>query len=125
MKIDELTNTALRAAIRTNQVSFPAQVPIFHKQARPDLQWRLAELYFIHGWSFLELGKRYNLTPQRIIQIVNGWRSRVTSLGLIKDIPIESTSLLCEPPPSYRHHSPDRFDTSERPRALQEAVGRS
>jgi len=89
MKIDELTNTALRSAIWKNQVSFPAQVPIFHKQTRPDLQWRLVELFFIHGWSFRKLGKRYSLTPQRIIQIVNAWKIRAISLGLVQDIPAE------------------------------------
>ena len=35
----------LRQAIRANQIHFPVPVPIFPRQYRADIQWRLAELY--------------------------------------------------------------------------------
>jgi len=45
----------LRQAVRENRVSFPSPVPKFAHQYRADVQWRLAELYFVRGWSFCQL----------------------------------------------------------------------
>jgi hypothetical protein len=89
MQVDKLTNRALQRAIWKNQVSFPAQVPVFEKQTRPDVQWRLVQLYFIRGWSFVDLARRYEVTPQRVMQIVTIWRMRAVALGYIQEIPAE------------------------------------
>jgi hypothetical protein len=76
-------------AIWNGRVSFPSQIPAFEKQTRSDIQWRVVGLYFTRGWSFREIGKRYNLTPQRIMQIADKWRIRAVKLGYIQEIPLE------------------------------------
>jgi len=80
---------SLRHAIQNNQVSFPAQVPIFACQHRPDIQWRLVELYFVHGWSSIRLGKRYRVSTRRIHQLLRQWVSRARTLGYLQQIPPE------------------------------------
>ena len=45
-RIDEV-----REAVHANRVAFPVPVPTFPAQFRPEIQWRLVELYFIRGWS--------------------------------------------------------------------------
>jgi hypothetical protein len=86
MEVHKLTNQALRLAVGKNQVSFPAQIPVFEKQSRPDIQWRIVQLYFVRRWSFGDIGRRYRLTPQRVIQIANVWRIRAVALGYIQEI---------------------------------------
>src|ERR1700716_3107638 len=89
MQVDKLNNHALRLAIWRNQVSFPAQVPVFEKQTRPDVQSRVVQLYFVRRWSFVDLARRYRVTPQRVMQIVTKWRMRAVTLGYIQEIPAE------------------------------------
>jgi hypothetical protein len=100
MEVRKLTNSGLRKAIWENQVTFPAQIPVFEKQARPDIQWRLVQLYFIHRWRFSDLGKRYRVTPQRAMQIVTLWRLRAMASGYIQEIPAAN-----EVPPTYQAKS--------------------
>jgi hypothetical protein len=89
-----LGNRALQLAIRRNLVCFPAQAPIFGKQPRRDVQWRLAVLYFIRGWSTREIAKRYGLTRERCGQIISDWRVRAVNMGYIQDItPDENAKL--------------------------------
>jgi hypothetical protein len=82
-----LKNDHLRRAIRRNQVSFPAGAPVFPRQSRPDIAWRLALLYFIRGWSMNDLALRYQLSRERAGQIVKGWRSLAIQSGYIQEIP--------------------------------------
>ena len=89
MDLEKLTNHTLRLAIWNRRVSFPSQIPVFEKQTRSDIQWRVVGLYFIRRWSFRELGKWYKLTPQRMIQIVDKWRIRAVALRYIQEIPLE------------------------------------
>src|ERR1019366_10724449 len=56
MRIDNL-----RRAIRNNEVSFPSQVPTFPKHDRPDVHGKMAQLYFVFGWSSPKIGARYGL----------------------------------------------------------------
>jgi hypothetical protein len=88
----ELTKTQmslrrLRTAIRNNVVSFPSQIPKFNCQSRADVQWRLAELYFIHNWTCPELGRRYGVTMERARQLVSNWAQRAIVLGYLQEIP--------------------------------------
>jgi hypothetical protein len=91
MDVHTLTNQTLRSAIWRNQASFPSVVPVFEKQTRPDIQWRVVQLYFVRGWSFGDLAKRYQVTPQRVMQIVTLWRIRAVTLGYIQEIPSEDS----------------------------------
>jgi hypothetical protein len=63
--VNRTTIRDLREAIRANRVSFPSQVPTFAGQDRPDLQCKLAQLYFVMGWDCGDIGRRLQLTPVR------------------------------------------------------------
>jgi hypothetical protein len=91
MDVHTLTNQSLRSAIWRNQASFPSVVPVFEKTTRPDIQWRVVQLYFVRRWSFGDLAKRYQVTPQRVMQIVTLWRMRAVALGYIQEIPPEDS----------------------------------
>ena len=84
--IAQLRINALRSAIQTNKVSFPAQTPCFN-QSRADIQWRLVQLYFVRGWNCIQLGRRYNLTRQRIEQLLAQWVDCASTLGYMQEIP--------------------------------------
>ena len=111
MNIAEMSLRPLRAAIRNNEVSFPSQVPVFPCQSRADIQWRLAELYFVHNWSCSDLGRRYGVTMERVRQLVSQWARRAAALGYLQEIPAaeawaqgaESDVLRLVFPPSALH----------------------
>jgi hypothetical protein len=86
MNIAQMRISALRSAIQTNQVSFPAQTPCFN-QSRADIQWRLVQLYFVRGWNCVQLARRYNLTRQRIEQLLAEWVDSASTLGYLQEIP--------------------------------------
>jgi transposase-like protein len=86
-KLPEMPIDELRRAIRKNQVSFPAQVPAFPKRDRPDLQQKLAQLYFVLGWSCPRIAKRYGLSRLRVQQILKAWKARAVEVGYIQTVP--------------------------------------
>jgi hypothetical protein len=86
-QLEELDISDLREAIRANLVSFPSQVPTFIRHDRPDLQWRLAQLYFVLGWDCNAIGARYDVVPARVRQILNMWKRRAVETGYIQHIP--------------------------------------
>lgn len=86
-KIFEMRVDKLREAIRSEQVSFPSQIPTFSKHTRPDLQRKLVQLYFVCGWSAPKIRERYGLGEQRFQQIVSAWKNRAIELGYIQAIP--------------------------------------
>lgn len=92
MSITQLGNATLRRAIWDNAVSFPAQVPVFPKQSRADVQWRIVHLYFIHGWTEARIGRRFGRSRTRIGQIIAAWRMRAVTLGYIQEIKAERVS---------------------------------
>ena len=83
----------LRVAIQKNEVSFPSQVPKFECQSRADLQWRLAELYFIRNWTCPDLGRRCGVTMERARQLIFNWVQRAVVLGYLQEIPTTESSL--------------------------------
>ncbi len=82
MPVDEL-----REEIRKNQVTFPAQVPVFSKHDRSDVQRQLVQLYFLLGWSGPRIGSRYGLRRSRVQQILNAWKRRAVELGYVQAVP--------------------------------------
>jgi hypothetical protein len=76
-----------RAAIQSNQVAFPQPAPKFACQCRPEIQWRAAELFLIHGWTCSRLAVRYGVTRGRIWWFVRSWLDRALALGYLQDIP--------------------------------------
>ncbi len=85
--LDSLRVDQLREALRLNSISFPSQVPVFDRQDRPDLQSKIAQLYFVLGWSCGTIALRYGMVRQRVGQILNGWTHRAIELGYIQLIP--------------------------------------
>ena len=83
----------LRSAIQENRVIFPLPVPVFTRQYRADIQWRLAELYLIHGWSAAMLADRYGISRSRVRQSVRHWVHRAHTLGYLQQVPPELTYL--------------------------------
>jgi len=91
-----------------NSISFPSQVPVFHRDDRPDLQRKFAQLYFVLGWSCGRIAVRYGIVRQRVGQILNAWTRRAVEMGYIQIIPPpEVLTLLAamlrgrRPEPSY------------------------
>jgi len=77
----------LRAAIRSNLVTFPGQIPVFERRDRPDLQRRIVQLYFTFGWSCATIAARYGMLRQRVGQVLNTWKRRALETGYIQYIP--------------------------------------
>ena len=77
----------LQGAVRNNEVSFPAQVPVFVRHAPPNLQCHVVQLYFVNGWSCQDIARRYKFARNYIWQIVNEWRRHAVALGYIQEIP--------------------------------------
>jgi len=77
----------LRREIRANRVTFPAQVPVFVKHDRPDLQRKVVQLYFLSGWSTYRIATRYNMAAQRVHQVITTWKQRAIQMGYIQEIP--------------------------------------
>ena len=98
-RIDEL-----RDAIKANRLSFPVPVPIFPSQFRPDIQWRLVELYFVRGWSSRQLAERYGVTARRIQQSLQHWVGRAMERGYLQEIPPETVFAL---PPVFARTAVD------------------
>ncbi len=86
-KIQRLRLDQLRHAIRVNRVSFPAQVPVFEKHDRPDLQRKIVQLYFLLGWKCNSIAARYGVARQRVQQILNTWKRRAIEMGYVQHIP--------------------------------------
>ena len=93
MELALLGNRTLQILVRGNFVCFPSQAPIFGQKSRRDLQWRLAVLYFVRGWSTRAIADRYGLTRERCGQIISDWRIRAVALGYIQDVTPEGTDL--------------------------------
>ena len=88
MDLTTLHNNELQEAIRGNRVSFPSQAPVYNRQSRADIQWRLAVLYFVRGWSLSGVARRYGMSRERAGQIITAWRVLSVQLGYIQEIPV-------------------------------------
>lgn len=109
-------NTELRAAIRNHQVTFPSQVVTFGGRAGGDAAGRIAQLYFVGGWSVGRLRDRYGLTKSAMHTLLRDWRSRAIAAGFIQEIDLpESAYLKAEwaptAPPS--NHNPVGYKSKD------------
>lgn len=102
-------NTLLRAAIRGNIVTFPAQIPVFMKPPKGCIQQRAVQLYFVRGWSVRGICNRFNLAKRIVQNLVSDWRIRAISGGLIQQIePEELYRLVLEQASNEKdRHLPD------------------
>ena len=79
-------NKVLRSAIERNQVSFPAQVPVFAKHEAGEIQARIVQLYFVAGWTIRQIGQRYRMTGETVRKSLTEWRVRAISSGYLQEI---------------------------------------
>jgi hypothetical protein len=86
-KVEAYSLNELRRKVRQNLVSFPAQVPVFAKHDRPDLQRKAVQLYFLFGWSCNRIGLRLGIQRQRVQQILSTWKRRAIESGYVQEIP--------------------------------------
>jgi hypothetical protein len=86
-RLEEIDIADLREAVRGNRVSFPSQVPTLTRHARPGLQRKVAQLYFVMGWNCSNIGARYGLSSARVRGILNTWKRRAVKAGYLQQIP--------------------------------------
>ena len=75
---------------------------MFARQYRSDVQWRIAALYFVQGWSFEQLSLRYGVTTRRIRQIIRGWTDSAIKSGYLQVIPPEPQTVAAPRPQRTR-----------------------
>ena len=63
--IEQIPNPDLRRAIRANWVSFPSQVPTFPSCTGHEQQRKVAQLYFVLGWSVTSIAGRYAMSRRQ------------------------------------------------------------
>ena len=80
------TNSRLRAAIRDNTVTFPAQMAHLRSRTNGDRSERIVHLYFVSGWPVPRIRSRYQLSRQAINTILNEWRQRAIAAGFVQEI---------------------------------------
>jgi hypothetical protein len=85
VSVQRMTLEQWRTAIRNNQASFPAQVPRFERQSCPDIQWRVAVLFLVSGWTCGSIAGRYGLSRSRVWQMVRSWTDRAVQLGYVRE----------------------------------------
>ena len=73
-------NKMLQTAIRENLVSVPSQVPVFPNSGG-DIQARMAQLYFLSGWTINQLCERYATSGETVRKYLTEWRVRAVSSG--------------------------------------------
>jgi hypothetical protein len=84
------TNSNLRAAIRNNAVTFPAQMAHLRSRADDDRSERIVHLYFVGGWPVRRICARYRLGRQTIYTILAKWRQRAVAAGFVQEIQRQS-----------------------------------
>jgi len=85
----------LRRAIRANIVSFPSQIPSLPKGSQADMQWRMVLLFFVRGWSVVNIAERFHVPRHRVWTLLNGWSVRAMALGHVQVIDPEAFEACC------------------------------
>jgi Homeodomain-like domain len=80
------SNADLRAAIRSNSVTFPSQTVLLKSHADADLHWRIVHLYFVSGWPVRRICVRYRLCKPAVYVVLNEWRRRAIAAGFVQEI---------------------------------------
>jgi hypothetical protein len=102
-------NALLRAAVRGNIVTFPAQIPVFMKPPKGYIQQRAVQLYFLRAWPVRNICNRYNLAKKIVQDLLSDWRILAISGGLIQEIEPEKLYRLVLEQASHENdgHLPD------------------
>jgi hypothetical protein len=79
-------NALLRAAIRSNRVTFPSQTVNCRTVPDGDMRWRIVQLYFVCGWPVQRICVRYRVTRQVVHNILTQWRHRAVAAGFVQEV---------------------------------------
>lgn len=83
---DPVGNRTLRFLIRHNLVTFPSQMPQLSRRGTGELSNRMAQLYFLRGWSLRAICGRYGISKVGAQKQLNEWRIRAVESGYIQEI---------------------------------------
>jgi hypothetical protein len=127
MNLALIGNSALRAAIQRNLVSFPSQVPAFSKGG--DKQRQIVQLYFVRGWPTKAICDRYTLSKSAVRTLLSKWKNRAVAGGYIQDIHAEYLAALAavgdvDRPEQFEQAAPDADFTISRSAAKMALPGR-
>lgn len=100
----------LRRAVRGNIVSFPSQIPAFLRNPPADMQCRAVLLFFVQGWSSVDIAARFGVPKHVIWGVLNEWSVRALALGYIQVIDPEEFATCCRMDDEYgTNRETDRF----------------
>jgi hypothetical protein len=101
----------LRRAVRGNIVSFPSQIPAFLRNPPADMQRRVVLLFFVQGWSSVDIAARFSVPRHFIWGVLNEWSVRALALGCIQVIDPEEFATCCRLDDEYgTNRETGRFD---------------
>ena len=103
-------SAVLRRAVRQNIVSFPSQIQAFLRRPAADMQCRVVLLFFVRGWTSIQIAMRFNVPKHVIRGILNDWSVRALALGYIQVIDPEEFAICCRMDDEYgTNRETDRF----------------
>jgi hypothetical protein len=103
-------SAVLRRAVRQNIVSFPSQIQAFLRRPAADMQCRVILLFFVRGWTSIQIAMRFNVPKHVIRGILNDWSVRALALGYIQVIDPEEFAICCRMDDEYgTNRETDRF----------------
>lgn len=103
-------SAVLRRAVRRNIVSFPSQIQAFLRRPAADMQCRVILLFFVRGWTSIQIAMRFNVPKHVIRGILNDWSVRALALGYIQVIDPEEFAICCRMDDEYgTNRETDRF----------------
>ena len=88
-------SAVLRRAVRRNIVSFPSQIQAFLRRPAADMQCRVVLLFFVRGWTSIQIAARFGVPKHVIRGILNEWSVRALALGCIQVIDPEEFATCC------------------------------
>ena len=94
-------SAVLRRAVRRNIVSFPSQIQAFLRRPAADMQCRVVLLFFVRGWTSIQIAMRFNVPKHVIRGILNDWSVRALALGYIQVIDAEEFAICCRMDDEY------------------------
>jgi hypothetical protein len=94
-------SAVLRRAVRRNIVSFPSQIQAFLRRPAADMQCRVVLLFFVRGWTSIQIAARFGVPKHVIRGILNEWSVRALALGYIQVIDAEEFAICCRMDDEY------------------------
>ena len=94
-------SAVLRRAVRGNIVSFPSQIQAFLRRPAADMQCRVVLLFFVRGWTSIQIAARFGVPKHVIRGILNEWSVRALALGYIQVIDPEEFAICCRMDEEY------------------------